>query len=711
MKCPNCGEMIKDKKKMNFCGFCGANLRTGEITFTSPAVSEDTAPQSSPVENLNTFTPNEPPVMPVPVNANYASPFEKMVKEQAAAQGFGGFQPTTTVTPPSFENVPQTPEVPVFTAPEPPVQNIVPPQAPVLTPPPVPSFAPSAPEISTEPVSAAPAAPVTPVAPAPSAPAPAPSPIASFNPASLSAFDPYAHTQPDASFGNIAVPAPQAPEKGEENPVVSAEPTPADRDASEAHDDIDKQLNELKNKRSSFEPSINLSKNVKIRNASDDPDASPITYMEYTKSSDNAAAETSESKYSSFSFSTPDAPAAPEVSDTPAVSEPVSDEVKDEAARKEEARKTIDESVDQILSFTTYQSSKNSISLAKETDKPDEISTENTAAETPAEPAPVITPEPEPVKEPEPEPEPEPVKEKVINYVGQEKKAAEQMIAFKGLVSEIEYVEDERDFNFVIAQSIAPDTEVLPGTSIKLTVSAGTWSEWEENPMPVSASNYITETKTEYRRRSRTRTTDKRDTTDTSEYEDYTLTGTDCRYSDWETDQYFSSEAIPPGDTCEIIRMANGFKYAGWFNPANMNGMSFSSPDVANFFNSNLSNVKWSYEEIISPENVKPDVKNWKLVTDNMTTTPAGDPMLSNIFFSAHVVDGKSYAMKFGSAETEWYVYKRRTLIETVYHFEKEIISDWSEWTEWSETEHTASEDCQVEKRTLTRSKRKIPNI
>ena len=66
--------------------------------------------------------------------------------------------------------------------------------------------------------------------------------------------------------------------------------------------------------------------------------------------------------------------------------------------------------------------------------------------------------------------------------------------------------------------------------------------------------------------------------------------------------------------------------------------------------------------------------------------------------------------MKYGSAETEWYIYKRRSLIETIYHFEKEIISDWSEWTEWSETELTADEDCEVESRTLSRSKRKTPN-
>ncbi|MCQ2464881.1 MAG: PASTA domain-containing protein, partial [Oscillospiraceae bacterium] len=459
---------------------------------------------------------------------------------------------------------------------------------------------------------------------------------------------------------------------------------------------------------------INISKNVKIRNVSDDPNSSSGTYMEYTREAETENADSSFSKYSSFSFTSSEKPAE-EQSDTEEVKK------KNEEARKEEAKKHLDESVDSILNFASGRSS---VNLKKETAVSTDESADTEASEknfisltkssdTPKETepsAPLTKEEPEEVKAPEPQPEPEPVKEKVINYVGQEKKAAEQMIAFKGLVSEIEYVDDEKDFNFVIGQSIPADTEVLPGTTIKLTVSAGTWSEWEENPVPVSSNNFITETKTEYRKRSRTRSIDKRDTTDTSEFEDYTLTGQDSKYSDWEVDQYYSSEAVPPGPTCEIVRVTNGFKYAGWFNPANPGGMSFSSPDVANFFNTNLSNVKWSYEEIISEQNIKPDVKNWKLVTDNMNSTPAGDPMISNIFFSAHVVDGKSYAMKYGSAETEWYIYKKRALLETVYHFEKEIISDWSEWTEWAEKELTGSEDCQVEKRVLTRSRRKIPN-
>lgn len=710
MKCPNCGEMIKEKKKMNFCGFCGSNLKTGEKTLTEPDFNDDFAPAAEAVEKIANFTPDSTVNPPLPQITNNASPFEQMVKESAAAQGFGGFQ--ATVVPPSFDSVPSQAAVPSFDAPKPEeetkssvsgIGGFDPSSLSAFDPYKAQeaaakanagfdfSFKPSAPAAEKPAAEEKPVTEVKPVAPA------AASPIGSFDPSSLSAFNPY-KAQEAAAKANDTVPA------------ESEEKTVSFKDAlvslvEETSEPVNPVIPEEKNeepeetkapektaRRSGYQ-GINISKNVKIRNASDDPNANPITYMEYTKSTDTSDEDTDD-KYSSFSFGTP---ASEEIKSN--IEEA---EKKQEETRKEEARKAIDESVDSILSFSSHKT-------ADETDKASESSSEAVPSinlskenDVPAEPV--------SVKEPEPVPEPEPAKEKVINYIGQEKKAAEQMITFKGLVPEVEYVDDEKDFNFVIGQSIPADTEVLPGTVIKLTVSAGTWSAWEENPMPVSEKNYLIETKTEYRKRSRTRSLDKRDTTDTSGLEDYTLTGQDSKYSDWEVDQYYSSEAVPPGPTCEIVRVSNGFKYAGWFNPANMNGMSFSSPDVANFFNTNLSNVKWTYDEIISEENIKPDVKNWKLVTDNMNATPAGDPMISNIFFSAHVVEGKSYAMKFGSAETEWYIYKKRTLLETVYHFEKEIVSDWSEWSEWAETELTGSEDCQVEKRVLTRSRRKIPN-
>jgi len=714
MKCPNCGEMIKEKKKMNFCGFCGSNLKTGEKTLTAPVSDDDIIPESTPVKSPAFSAPEPAPAAPVNTAGFSASPFEQMAMETAVSQGIGGFQ--TTITPPSFDSAQTVVPVPDFSVPSPvlpaeqaPVTKAPEPVAPAAEPAPAPasplgSFDPSslsafdpykAQEAAAKanadfmnytplvkPVQAPAAEAPKPFVPAAEpAPAPAASPLGSFDPSSLSAFDPY-KAQQDAvkkeETPKLSMDNPEAikaalnklaeetsrPFEPAAEEVKPAEEVKSEPEAKAASPEI---------KRTGYQ-GINISKNVKIRTSSDDSDSAPITYMEYTKSTDTDE-ETAENKYSAFSFASP-------ANQMPAQPEPASEE------------ETKEEEAGPQAVFTEY---KPSINLSKESDTP-----------APAE-EPAAAPEPVKAPEPVPEPEPEPVKEKVINYVGQEKKAAEQMISFKGLVAEIEYAEDEKEYNFVIAQSIPADTEVLPGTVIRLTVSAGTWSAWEENPMPVSSANYITETRTECRKKSRTRSTDKKDTTDTSEYEDYTLVGQDTKYSDWEVDQYYSSEAIPPGPTCEIVRVASGFKYAGWFNPANMNGMSFSSPDVANFFNTNLSNVKWTYEEIISEENIKPDVKNWKLVTDDMNSTPAGDPMVSNIFFSAHVVEGKSYAMKFGSAESEWYVYKKRNVIETVYHFEKEIISDWSEWSEWSETEFTASEDCQVEKRVLSRSKRKIP--
>lgn len=643
MKCPNCGEQIKEKKdKMNFCGFCGTNLKTGEKSFVP--IPETKAPALKAKDDIDLFSlekttnnnfSNEP-VIPAqtapPMNTNYASPFEQMVKANAAAAQQNTTAPQQNISAPQ--------------------QNTTAPQQTTTVTPPSFNFGSFQPQYNPEAANNSPVSPVTPVVPPQITPSnqpvqeiPAPSPTAGFMQASLN------KVQSEA-------------DKKVEHEVefsISGEISDPDRDA------ISEQLNLLEN--TPFAPKINLTKNVKIRNSSDSEEENSITYMEYTnnfKDDEEKKPENSDiqNKFSSLSFTPPVTDNTPSEKTASAHQEPT-------PVHEPEVQSL----VDQVLNET-----------------------------------PVVSDPDNSVYEPAPVPEPEIKKEKVINYIGQDRKTAENMLSFKGLKAEFEYVENEKEFDFVIAQDIPADTEVMPGSTVKLTLSAGTWSEWSENSVPVPPSKYITETRTEFRKRTRTRTLDKRDTTDTSEFEDYKLVGSESKYSDWETDQYYTSEAIPQDDTCEIIRVATGFKYAGWFNPANLQGMSFSSPDVANFFNANLSNVKWSYDEIISPMNVKPDVKNWKLVTDSMTSTPAGDPMISNIFFSAHIINEKSYAMKYGSAETEWYIYKRRSLIETIYHFEKEIISDWSEWSEWSETELTADVDCEVESRTLSRSKRKTPN-
>lgn len=306
--------------------------------------------------------------------------------------------------------------------------------------------------------------------------------------------------------------------------------------------------------------------------------------------------------------------------------------------------------------------------------------------------------------------EPEkPRTEKIINFIGQNKSTAEGTLSLKGLKPDFIYVTDNTNYDTIIAQSIEADTDVLPETSITLTVSAGTWTEWSENQI-VPSSQYISELKTVYRKRSRTRTIDKRDTSNISEFEDYKLVGTTYKYSEWVNDLYYTSDVLKPNNTCEVISKVTGFKYAGWFDSVNSINLSFSSPDVANFFNNHLSNANWQYIEVVSEQNVKPDVKNWRLANDSMSKTPAGDSLTSNIFLSTHVINGKSYAMKFGSSETEWFMYKRRSIKETIYHFEKEIVSDWSDWNDWDECSDqafTPSEDIEVEQKILTRSRRK----
>ncbi len=299
--------------------------------------------------------------------------------------------------------------------------------------------------------------------------------------------------------------------------------------------------------------------------------------------------------------------------------------------------------------------------------------------------------------------------EKIINFIGQNKSKAERILSLKGLKPDFIYVTDNASYDTILAQSIESGAEVLPESSITLTVSAGTWSEWSENQL-IPSNQYIIESKTLYRKRSRTRTIDKRDTSNISEFEDYKLIGTTYKYTEWVKDLYYTSDIIKPNNTCEIISKVTGFKYAGWFDSVNSINLSFSSPDVANFFNNHLSNANWQYSEVISEKNVKPDVKNWRLANDSISKTPAGDSLTSNVFLSTHVINGKSYAMKFGSSETEWFMYKRRSIKETIYHFEKEIVSDWSEWSNWEEVSDqtfTPSEDIEVEQKILYRSRKK----
>jgi len=619
MKCPNCGEQIKSKKgMMNFCGFCGTNLKTGEKSWAAkePAIASSlgletkadsynsqpsqasvSAPpvNSVPPQSYNTYSPVQP--QPAPQSqVNYAK-VNPPVQEQKSSftQSYPEFQTTMpdpalrasfqTVAPPNVQETAQT---------------IAPP----------PSFGSSASSASDD--------------------------------MSQSFFNSVSNDVNDISeqIGSIGSVADSVTDSVAEIAEI-AEAAEAAAETAPVH---------------KYEPVINVpQRNIDFHSGSSENN---IKFMQYTRSSKDLTENENEdisSRFSAYNFN----------ADTIASSEP---SVQETPAEPEKPS----------------QPAENTVSVPE-----------------------ISVPEPEPIPEPVPEPIPEPVipKETIINFIGQNKSSVESMLRFKGLVPAFVYVTDESKYDTVISQSIPGGTEVETGTKIDITVSAGTWSEWSENPVPASSMR-ITETKTQYRRRNRTRTTDKRESSTPSGFEDYNLVDTTYKYSNWVTDQYFTSESVPLDNTCEIVTQATGFKYAGWFNPSNISAISFSTPDVANFFNNNM-NINWMYDETISDQNIKPDVKNWRLANDSMASTPAGDSLTSNIFFSAHVINGKAYAMKFGSAETKWYVYRRRTLEDTIYHFEKEIISDWSDWSDWTDQEYTANDDCEVQSRTLSRSRRK----
>lgn len=598
MKCPNCGEQIKTKKgMMNFCGFCGTNLKTGEKSWAAKEPAIASSLFSEKTDSVN----NAEPVNMTQQAVSNTTPVSSPVPQPASQPVVNQNQYTTnyTAAPQPQQQVTQVPQyqqtAAQFVAQESNnydnTRTIVTPQQQTIAPPP--SFA-------------------------------SDSDISSAN----------APTSNDTSF-------------------YSTDPVDTN--------DITEQIDTIEKTKRPFEPVITIpQKNIEIHSQDSESSENFIPYMEYTRSSkeildDSNESDSTANKFSSYSF-------------VPSV-EPEAEE-KNEAAPSE--TRSNDESNASTLSDLSISNP--------------EVNVE--------------------IPEPQPEPEPEPPKEKIINFEGQSKTSVESMLRFKGINAQFTYVTDEEKYDTVISQSIPAGTEIAPGTDIIITVSAGTWSEWSENATP-SSSMRITESKNQYRRRTRTRTIDKRESNTTSGYDDYSLVKTTYRYSNWVTDQYFTSEVIPSDDTCEIVTKTVGFKYAGWFNPTNISAISFSTPDVANFFNNNLSNIKWLYDETITDQNVKPDVKNWRLANDSMIRTPAGDSLTSNIFFSAHLINGKSYAMKFGSSETEWFIYKRRTLEETTYHFEKEIISDWTDWTDWVDKEYQPSADCEVETRTLSRSRRK----
>ena len=585
MKCPNCGEQIKTKKgMMNFCGFCGTNLKTGEKSWAAKEPAIASSLFSEKYDQYNIASP-APANMTQQAVSKFTSVPSPISQPEAAQNQYINYSPQQQMTQASPYQQSSVPSVPLVSENDANVMTKAPQQQTIVTPP---SF-------------------IT-----------------------------------DNTINNTNV------QSSADSSFFSTSPVDATA--------ITEQIDSIEKTKYQYEPVITVpQKNIEIHSQDSESSENFIPYMEYTRSSKeifNIESDNTANKFSSYSFVPPVQPVENE--------EP-------EANEKENSNSNASTFAD--LSITNP-----------------EVDVQ--------------------IPEPEPEKEPEPPKETIINFIGQNKTSVESMLRFKGINTQFTYVTDESKYDTVISQSIPAGTEVLSGTDISITVSAGTWSEWSENAIPASSMRII-ESKKQYRRRTRTRTTDKRESNTTSGYDDYNLVNTTYKYSNWVTDQYFTAEVLPGDDTCEIVTRTIGFKYAGWVNPTNISAISFSTPDVANFFNNNLSKINWMYDETITEQNVKPDVKNWRLANDSMIRTPAGDSLTSNIFFSAHVINGKSYAMKFGSAETEWYIYKRRTLEETTYHFEKEIISDWTDWTDWTDKEYTATEDCEVETRTLSRSRRK----
>ncbi|MDO5560633.1 MAG: PASTA domain-containing protein [Oscillospiraceae bacterium] len=301
-----------------------------------------------------------------------------------------------------------------------------------------------------------------------------------------------------------------------------------------------------------------------------------------------------------------------------------------------------------------------------------------------------------------------PKTELISSYFGQDKLTVENMLRFKGFVVKSVYVTNDALFDTIVDQSVAAGSEAEIGSEIVLSVSAGTWSEWKDKPdLNITPQKYITEKKQVYRSRVRKRTMETRETNDLTGFQEYAVIDTKHKYSEWKTDTYYTSEILKQSDVCEVISKATGFKYAGWFNPQSPADLSYSSPDLARFFNSVAADISWEYDEVISEFNIKPDVKNWHLLNDSMSKTPAGDSLTSNIFLSTHIIGNKAYAMKFGSAETVWYIYKRRSILETTYQVEREVISGWSEWTKWTDEKPEETEDTEVESKTVCRSRHK----
>ena len=260
--------------------------------------------------------------------------------------------------------------------------------------------------------------------------------------------------------------------------------------------------------------------------------------------------------------------------------------------------------------------------------------------------------------------------------------------------------------NLVMSQNVRTGTEVVKGTEIKLVVSVGSWSDWSTKKTIDNA--YVVEQKKEFRYRTRTKEIE------TYESSEKNLPGYTCIdqrkvYSDWENEEYYTTEKRPTSEVSDVSTNILGFKYCGYTYVGNQNRIDtcYSTKKTALIFNPNTKPEDWEYNETVLYQDIAGKTEDWFPNDDTERETPAGDSIDCNIKMTTYFADGKQYAMKLGSLSTEWYLYHSRKEIETIYTYKKEYFTDWSEWSNWIEKAPQQDDLNEVEARILYRARRK----
>jgi hypothetical protein len=261
--------------------------------------------------------------------------------------------------------------------------------------------------------------------------------------------------------------------------------------------------------------------------------------------------------------------------------------------------------------------------------------------------------------------------------------------------------------NVVMSQSVTTGTKVTRGSAITIVVSVGTWSNWSVERV-LDTNTYVVEQKKEFRSRSRTKEIE------THESSERNLPGYTCIdqrrvYSEWEDEGYYTTENRATSETCDVSTNLIGFKYCGYSYVGSGKPIAtcYSTKESALVFNPNTTPEDWQYTETVLYQDIQGEVVDWFPSNDTENVTPAGDKVNSSIKMTSYNIDGKRYAMKYGSLNTEWFLYHTRTEIETVYTYKREYFTDWSGWSNWSDNAVKQDELNEVEARILYRYRRK----